>query len=110
MTKGDRSAIRLHVPDAQYCAVPRPIIVIGIYEIARDRLGIAFIARPLDGRDDVIGIHRHFLAQRVDHRTYVWKVVVERRRRQASVVRDCNRSEEHTSELQSLMRISYAVL
>src|SRR3546814_10464931 len=35
------------------------------------------------GRDDVIGIHRHFLAQRVDHRTYVWKVVVERRRRQA---------------------------
>src|SRR3546814_5246890 len=24
-------------------------------------------------------------------------------------IRDCNRSEEHTSELQSLMRISYAV-
>src|SRR3546814_4890806 len=43
--------------------------------------------------DLVIGIHRHFLAQRVDHRTYVWKVVVERRRRQASVVRDRNRSQ-----------------
>src|SRR3546814_2768032 len=27
----------------------------------------------------------------------------------AELRRDCNRSEEHTSELQSLMRISYAV-
>src|SRR3546814_9018647 len=29
--------------------------------------------------------------------------------REAAWLRDCRRSEEHTSELQSLMRISYAV-
>src|SRR3546814_10564215 len=37
------------------------------------------------------------------------KVVVKQARRGLRVVRLMNRSEEHTSELQSLMRISYAV-
>src|SRR3546814_4547377 len=56
--------------------------------------------RPLDGRQKVllhvVEVAREVGAQKVDQR-------------RCRKVADAPRSEEHTSELQSLMRISYAV-
>src|SRR3546814_1855270 len=44
-----------------------------------------------------------------DYVTGAWRHVLPSRRVRANLDRIAERSEEHTSELQSLMRISYAV-
>src|SRR3546814_3352398 len=63
------------------------------------RLVAIMVRRPVDGADEMLGIvDPHFLA-----RPARAKVADEAAREVG------NRSEEHTSELQSLMRISYAV-
>src|SRR3546814_9047094 len=62
------------------------------FEIDRDDLGLVGRVLGIDGaRIDVIG---HFLPRILEHLAFRGGV---------------QRSEEHTSELQSLMRISYAV-
>src|SRR3546814_3201928 len=74
-------------------------------EIARDRIGEA--RGVLDLRQLHRGFGGHLLVELgvifelVDHRAH--------QRRGVDAVVDRVRSEEHTSELQSLMRISYAV-
>src|SRR3546814_10210129 len=59
---------------------------------------------PFDHRDSKIGII-HAIEKTVDHGVIEQHVV--RRGNEQRIT--CFRSEEHTSELQSLMRISYAV-
>src|SRR3546814_4608109 len=63
------------------------------------------LARPL--LDDLPEIHdRHPVGEVVHHR----QVVADQDHRQVQLLlQPVQRSEEHTSELQSLMRISYAV-
>src|SRR3546814_3803400 len=68
------------------------------------RTGLRLARLSLDRVDQ----HRHGMqiARRLRHRSAEGALVAEARRR---IDRGLRRSEEHTSELQSLMRISYAV-
>src|SRR3546814_7760168 len=67
-------------------------------------------------RGDVFPRHPRPMAERRDDRGRVGRVMIPMARQktqapplQGRAARLANRSEEHTSELQSLMRISYAV-
>src|SRR3546814_5899698 len=85
------------------------------------RIAVAWIATLLPGRDDALVIvdadtvcivgcpcvrHALVVAVVVPHATQPERALRARRRQRA---RDDHRSEEHTSELKSLQRISYAV-
>src|SRR3546814_9205582 len=85
-----------------------------LFRSARDELGFEVAARdkldPVDGGDArqhgvVDDQHRRGGSGDELVQVGVGKAVVERHER-----RSRHRSEEHTSELQSLMRISYAVI
>src|SRR3546814_4736719 len=58
--------------------------------------GAAYSGEELDALGEVIRRHPHVMVMTDDMYEHVWYA-------------DFERSEEHTSELQSLMRISYAV-
>src|SRR3546814_9955780 len=68
---------------------------------ARERRVVAFVLQRYELAHDLALIDRLPLLEIEDHRA----VRLDR----ADAVEARNRSEEHTSELQSLMRISYAV-
>src|SRR3546814_3832284 len=64
-------------------------------------------ARLLDVLENTRYLDRFAIGQRVDIHLYrVTQIAVDQDR---AIPRHLHRSEEHTSELQSLMRISYAV-
>src|SRR3546814_7762855 len=77
-----------------------------LYRVTRDPRHLALAKHYLDirGRADSPGRSRH---------TQSWRPVTEQREAAGHAVNGVtlmlSRSEEHTSELQSLMRISYAV-
>src|SRR3546814_10311067 len=68
-------------------------VVVGDRGEAEFRQRIEMLAQPVDGLADAVEAEG----------------TVEQGRNQRGVLRPLGRSEEHTSELQSLMRISYAV-
>src|SRR3546814_5868652 len=61
------------------------------------------------GGDIFLGDEVHAVAQRRDQRDLGGEVETRQLRPAVALVDVADRSEEHTSELQSLMRISYAV-
>src|SRR3546814_1288175 len=65
--------------------------------------------QPPEGRKAVIGDVATIAIGARDHETRIARVHVDRPVEAARGTRVRKRSEEHTSELQSLMRISYAV-
>src|SRR3546814_7181537 len=77
--------------------------------VARPRAARAFEQQRVDARIDQIVFERGVVLQ-IDLAASL-RDLVERRLRdvEMAVLDDLGRSEEHTSELQSLMRISYAV-
>src|SRR3546814_9664541 len=80
-------------------AAERMVIAIGL---EGDRL----VGRQFDDADAVeLECFRREMVERVDVDLVLW--LLDRRRH--ALCRELERSEEHTSELQSLMRISYAV-
>src|SRR3546814_7117677 len=88
--------------------VRNPPRAAGIANILLARPGLLQIVRPLAARGKQVDLkHQHIVIRRRDD-------MLERRIRHQPAVPipmpiDLDRSEEHTSELQSLMRISYAV-
>src|SRR3546814_10757453 len=83
------------VPVANYDP-PKPAFTTSVGPLARDVRDAATVLQALAGPDG-----RDFIAQPNDPADYLAEL--------DSGVQDMRRSEEHTSELQSLMRISYAV-
>src|SRR3546814_2258283 len=70
------------------------------------RRGLPFLIGPVGG-EAVLGLGVHFLRADLDFDPHL--LVVDHRGVERAVAVALRRSEEHTSELQSLMRISYAV-
>src|SRR3546814_2029546 len=85
-------------------------LALGVGETQVDPLDVIF----LNPRDDILGLRSHRLCFLLAMKSR-WFGVVDwlaavRPKAHPRCVRRCGcRSEEHTSELQSLMRISYAV-
>src|SRR3546814_1330986 len=90
-----------------------------------DRIGDDTPRPPQPGREEMLRpverLGLHILAERERHRPAISRIEQRRHRMgqgieqllgprdPVEIARDRTRSEEHTSELQSLMRISYAV-
>src|SRR3546814_5275939 len=84
----------------------------GIDAVPSDRFADWFAIERRDGRDTDVGMHRHWIDPTLPFTAAVGShahglLVTSATLRDATG--DPERSEEHTSELQSLMRISYAV-
>src|SRR3546814_5601177 len=79
-----------------------PLLERGVQRLRRDALG------PGNDRNDCLIGFRMLFAHRVDELPYDAAIGAHLEQAPAGCFGD-QRSEEHTSELQSLMRISYAV-
>src|SRR3546814_5158899 len=64
---------------------------------------------PMEKLDDLVAKHLEDRLLQPDRLEVILAAVLDRRQEQTTRKRAHVRSEEHTSELQSLMRISYAV-
>src|SRR3546814_5153642 len=78
---------------------------VGVLLIGDRRVEVGTAAKPAFGRREEARVHMHRGDMRVRH----MRDKADPRREKARVFAGTVRSEEHTSELQSLMRTSYAV-
>src|SRR3546814_2040266 len=82
--------------------------------VQRDVIELPIVGRPLRGKRRKVGLLEAYVAQASTVREFtrmrdVLRIEIDADECAVRIERCQQRSEEHTSELQSLMRISYAV-
>src|SRR3546814_10846405 len=88
----------------------RVVLLLGLFSLTAGFFPVSAVASPVVA-DARIGVHQDYtrfvleLSEQLPYKIFTfpdpYRVVID--------LPEVNRSEEHTSELQSLMRISYAV-